>query len=114
MKSIRRHLGWKLFFSYLIIILVGAVSLAIVAEFVTPNAFNRHMAGMELMMGGSMGGMMGDLTESFQRAVNEILLVAATLAIDHGRFCQHVRHPSHCKACQGNARSQPLYCQRPL
>jgi signal transduction histidine kinase len=81
MKTVRRQLGWKLFFSYLIIILVGAVSLAIVAEFVTPNAFNRHMAGMEMMMGGSMSGMMGDLTESFQQAVNEILLVAATLAI---------------------------------
>jgi histidine kinase len=81
MKLIRRHLGWKLFFSYLIIILVGVVSLAIVAEFVTPSAFNRHMANMETMMGGDVGGMMGDLTESFQRAVNEILLVAATLAI---------------------------------
>jgi histidine kinase len=39
------------------------------------------MANMETMMGGDVGGMMGDLTESFQRAVNEILLVAATLAI---------------------------------
>ena len=55
MKFIRQHLGWKLFFSYLIVILVGAVSLAIVAEFVTPSAFNRHMAGMELMMGGTWG-----------------------------------------------------------
>jgi histidine kinase len=81
MKLIRRHLGWKLFFSYLIIILVGVVSLAIVAEFVTPSAFNLHVANMETMMGGDVGGMMGDLTESFQRAVNEILLVAATLAI---------------------------------
>jgi signal transduction histidine kinase len=81
MKSIRRHLAWKLFFSYLIIILVGAVSLAVVAEFVTPSAFNRHIAGMETMMGGNMGGMMGDLTASFQRAVNEILVIAATLAV---------------------------------
>ena len=81
MKTIRRHLGWKLFFSYMIVILVGVISLAIVAEFVTPSAFDRHMASMELMMGGSMSGMMGDFTESFQRAVNEILLVAATLAV---------------------------------
>ena len=81
MKFIRRHLGWKLFFSYIIIILVGAVSLALVAEFVTPSAFNRHMVGMELMMGGDMGGMMVDLTESFQSAVNEILLIATGLAI---------------------------------
>ena len=81
MKNIRRHLGWKLFFSYMIIIVVGVVSLAIVAEFVTPSAFNRHMANMDLMMGENMSGMMGDLTESFQQAVNEILLIAATLAI---------------------------------
>jgi histidine kinase len=81
MKTIQRHLGWKLFFSYLIIILVGVISLAIVAEFVTPSAFNRHMANMAVMMGGNMGGMMGDLVEGFQRAVNEILLVATTLAI---------------------------------
>lgn len=82
MKSIRRHLGWKLFFSYMVVIIVGVVSLALVAEFITPTVFDRHMAGMESMMGGNlgMGGMMGDLTDSFQRAINEILLVAATLA----------------------------------
>lgn len=80
MKKIRQHLGWKLFFSYLIIILVGVVSLAIAAEFVTPTAFNRHMANMEMMIGNNMGGMMTDLTDSFQAAINEILLVAASLA----------------------------------
>ena len=79
MKTIRRHLGWKLFFSYLIVIVVGVVSLALVAEFITPTAFDRHMSSMESMMGGAMGmgGMMSDLTDSFQRAINEILLVAA-------------------------------------
>lgn len=80
MKTLRQHLGWKLFFSYLIIILVGVISLAVAAEFVTPTAFNRHMVTMEMMMGENMGGMMGDLTESFQAAINEILLVAAALA----------------------------------
>lgn len=79
MKTIRQHLGWKLFFSYLAIILVGVVSLVIAAEFVTPSAFNRHMAEMA-GMGGNMGGMMADLTQSFQSAINEILLVAAGLA----------------------------------
>ena len=82
MKTIRRHLGWKLFFSYMIVIVVGVVSLALVAEIITPTTFNRHMASMESMMGGTMGmdGMMTDLTDGFQRAINEILLVAATLA----------------------------------
>lgn len=79
MKIIRRHLGWKLFLSYLIIIVVGVVSLALTAELQTPAAINRHMAQMAAMMGGSTG-MMTDLTESFSRAVNEVLLVAASLA----------------------------------
>lgn len=80
MKRIRQRLGWKLFFSYLIIILVGVVSLAIAAEFATPSAFNRHMANMNMMGDGNMGGMVTDLTESFQSAINEILLVATILA----------------------------------
>jgi len=79
MKTIRQHLGWKLFISYVIIIVVGVVSLAVTAELHTPTAINRHMAEMAPMMGGNMG-MMTDLTESFTQTVNEVLLVAASLA----------------------------------
>ena len=79
MKTIRQHLGWKLFLSYVIVIIVGVVSLTITAELHTPTAINRHMAQMSAMMGADMG-MMTDLTESFTRAVNEVLLVAASLA----------------------------------
>ena len=80
MNQIRQRLGRKLFFSYLIIILVGVVSLAVTAEFHAPSALDRHMASMETMIGGSMGGMMTDLTANFRTAVNEILLVAAGIA----------------------------------
>lgn len=79
MKTIRQHLGWKLFVSYVVVIIVGVVSLAVTAELHTPTAINRHMAEMAPMMGGSMG-MMTDLTESFTQTVNEVLLVAASLA----------------------------------
>lgn len=79
MNIIRRHLGWKLFLSYLVVIVVGVVSLALTAELQTPAAIDRHMAQMATMMGGSTG-MIIDLTESFSRAVNEVLLVAASLA----------------------------------
>lgn len=79
MKTIRQHLGWKLFISYLVIIIVGVVSLAVTAELHTPTAINRHMAEMAPMMGGNIG-MMTDLTESFTQTVNEVLLVAASLA----------------------------------
>lgn len=80
MNTIRQHLGWKLFLSYLVIIVVGVVSLAITAELHTPTAINRHMAEMATMMGGGMG-MMTDLTENFAQAINEVLLVAASLAV---------------------------------
>jgi histidine kinase len=80
MNKIRQRLGRKLFFSYLIIILVGVVSLAITAEFHAPSALDRHMASMETTIGGNMGGMMSDLTANFRTAVNEILLVAAGIA----------------------------------
>jgi histidine kinase len=81
MKKIRQHLGWKLFVSYIVVIIVGVVSLAVAAEFHTPSALERHMANMGAAMGGGMmGGMMGDLTTNFRTAVNEILLVAALIA----------------------------------
>jgi signal transduction histidine kinase len=79
MNIIRQHLGWKLFLSYLVVIVVGVVSLALTAELQTPAAIDRHMAQMATMMGGSTG-MMTDLTESFSRAINEVLLVGASLA----------------------------------
>lgn len=81
MKSIRRRLGWKLFLSYLMIVIVGAATLAVAAELHAPTALSRHMARMQALMGGSMGGMMSDLTVNFRRAVNEVLAVAAVAAL---------------------------------
>jgi histidine kinase len=78
MNMIRQHVGWKLFASYMIIIVVGGVSLAVAAELHIPTAVNRHMSQMS-MMGGS-AGMMSDLAASFTQAVNEVLLVAASFA----------------------------------
>jgi signal transduction histidine kinase len=79
MNMIRQHLGWKLFISYFAVIVVGVVSLLVTAELHTPTAINRHVAQMSMMMA-SDTGMMTDLTESFTRAVNEVLLVSASLA----------------------------------
>ena len=80
MNNIRQRLGWKLFFSYLAVIIIGVVSLAIAAQLHAPTALDRHMAGMMQPMSG-MAGMMDDLESQFVRAVNEILLVAAGIAI---------------------------------
>lgn len=82
---IRRHLGMKIFISYLTVILVGLIVLLSASEFSVPSAFERHMAAMEDMMNTSMGGMMlnSDLFTNFRYAVNEALVIgtiASTLA----------------------------------
>ena len=41
-KLVRRHLSWKLFLSYLVVILVGIVVLASAAEFAVPTRRSSH------------------------------------------------------------------------
>ncbi|HID53385.1 MAG TPA: HAMP domain-containing protein, partial [Anaerolineae bacterium] len=81
MKKIRQHLGWKLFLSYLTVILIGVFSLAVAAEWHAPSALSRHMSSMQTMMAGIDSGMMQDLLEDFRTAINEVLLVSAGLAV---------------------------------
>jgi len=76
---IQQRLGWKLFLSYLIIIVVGAVVLAGTAEFHAPAALARHIARMEALLGDNPS-LVADLDENFHAAVNEILVVAALAA----------------------------------
>lgn len=82
MNWLRRSLGWKLFISYLVVIAVGLVTLTLAAESVVPTAFNRHMAGMQMMMGGQMGmqTMADDLFTNFRAAFTEALVWATGLA----------------------------------
>jgi histidine kinase len=80
LSRIRRRLGWKLFLSYLIVILVGMTVLASAAESVVPSAFERHMATMSMMMGDSSRGMGVDLFTGFRHAVNEALVLSALAA----------------------------------
>lgn len=79
-RRLRRHLAWKLFLSYLVVIVVGIIVLASAAEFVAPNAFDRHMAAMARMMGGARPGMDLDLFANFRDAVNEALALSALAA----------------------------------
>jgi histidine kinase len=76
---LRRHLSWKLFLSYLVVIVVGTVVLASAAEFIVPSAFERHLATMGAMMGGNPM-MELDLFTNFRNAVNEALALAALAA----------------------------------
>jgi histidine kinase len=64
--------------SYLVVIIVGVVTLTLAAESVVPTAFNRHMLGMQHMMGGQMGA---DLFTNFRAAVTEALVVSTVMAL---------------------------------
>ena len=77
LSRVRRHLGWKLFLSYLVIILVGVIVLTSATEFAVPSAFERHMASMASMMGPGSRMMEMDLFDNFRKAVNEALTLAA-------------------------------------
>jgi signal transduction histidine kinase len=77
---LRRRLGWKLFVSYLTVILVGIIVLASAAEFVVPSAFERHLAAMARLMGDASAGMETDLFTNFRRAVNEALILSTLAA----------------------------------
>ncbi len=86
MKAISRRLGWKIFLSYLIVLLVGFIVLVTAAEFTAPTAFDRHLAAMsEMMMGDA--SMIGepmdlelDLFTNFRNALQEALGLAIAAA----------------------------------
>ncbi len=89
LNIIRSHIGWKIFFSYLIVILAGILTLGTSIEFAIPTAFDQHMMNIDNMMGGQiMGEMMSDqdlnpetdLFLSFRNAVNQALSRAAAAA----------------------------------
>ncbi|HKZ82173.1 MAG TPA: ATP-binding protein [Anaerolineae bacterium] len=80
-RHIRRRLGWRIFLSYLIVIVVGVVVLATAVNAAAPGAFERHMASMgSIMMGGQMMGT-SDLFVNFRDAVGEALTLAASAAL---------------------------------
>jgi signal transduction histidine kinase len=82
MNWLRSSLGRKLFISYLVVIMVGIVTLALASESVIPTAFDRHMAGMQRMMGDQMGmePMADDLFTNFRTAFSEALFWGTILA----------------------------------
>lgn len=86
LKFIRTHLAWKVFLSYVIVVLVGVVVLATATSLAVPVAFDQHMTGMSAMMSGnSMGGnpqlLEMQLFTNYQAAVFEALSMAAGAAL---------------------------------
>ena len=79
-KIIRRHLGYKFFISYFVVILIGIIVLLTATEFTMPGAFDRHMAEMIEVMGPSASELENDLYNNFNKAVNESLIFSAAAA----------------------------------
>ena len=86
LRLLRPHLAWKVFFSYVVVVLVGVVVLATATSLSAPAAFNRHLAGMSAMMTGN--NMMGnaqplkvELYASYTASVTEALSLAAVAAL---------------------------------
>ena len=77
----RDHLSWKLFFSYILVVLVSTLTLNVAAQLALPTALDRHMGGMD-MMSGDMGGMMGDSStlDAFSNAFDEVMLLSILIA----------------------------------
>jgi histidine kinase len=79
-KIIRRHLGYKFFISYFVVILIGIIVLIAATTFTMPGAFDRHMAEMAAVMGPSSSNLENDLYSNFNKAVNESLIFSAAAA----------------------------------
>ena len=82
----RTHLAWKLFLSYLIIVLVGVVVLMTATSLSVPSAFDRHLAGMSAMMSDSTmtnnaQPIETELFTSYKSAVTEAVTLAAAAAL---------------------------------
>jgi histidine kinase len=84
---LRRHLSWKLFLSYLVVVVVGVIVLTLAAELSIPQSFQRHLATMGSMMNDMMGrstaetDLNADLFENFRNAVKEALFLATIAAV---------------------------------
>jgi two-component system sensor histidine kinase BaeS len=89
MRWLRANLTTKLFLSYLMVVVVGIVTLFLAADAVAPSFFAAHMN--QMMRGNGIGRMMGAspagsdamdplLQEAFRNAMTQALLVAAPVA----------------------------------
>lgn len=79
-RLIRRHLSWKLFLSFLTIIVIATTVAVSAAVFAMPAAFERHMSAMASVMGGDSEELRLDLYANFRTAVTEALALAVLVA----------------------------------
>lgn len=79
LSEYRRHLGWKIFSSYALVVAVGVLVLVVAANIQTPAALSRHIAQMQTRLGNDEM-LVRDLHRNFTAAVGEIVAVAAVAA----------------------------------
>jgi len=79
-NTIRQRLGWKIFLSNLVIVIVGVVVLWVTADLFASDALSRHSASMRAALGDN-AALVADLDANFHAAINEVLLVAAVAAL---------------------------------
>jgi signal transduction histidine kinase len=96
-KAVRRHLGIKLFLSYLVVILVGMFVLAVTTRLIVPTAFNIHLSHMGHLATGT-GSSDTTLFNDFSNAVDYAISLAAlaafaTALIVSGFFARQVVQP---------------------
>lgn len=115
-KAVRRHLGFKIFLSYLVVILVGMLVLAATTRLIVPTAFNIHLSHMGHVSPGSSSSdltLFTDFSNAVDYAMSLALLAAfITALIVSGFFARQVVHPvsemvtAAQKIAEGNYRSR--------
>lgn len=86
LKYLRTHLAWKMFFSYLVVVIIGIIVLITAASLSVPAAFERHMASMNALMSsanaiGDSQSMETELFSQYTAAVYEAVSYAAIAAL---------------------------------
>jgi len=77
---LRRRLGWKLFLSYLLVLIIGVVVLDVTAELQTPKVLARNITALQAMQVDNPA-LVADLEAHLQQAVHDQLVVATLISI---------------------------------
>jgi signal transduction histidine kinase len=80
LAQLRRRLGWKLFLSYLLVLIIGVVVLDVTAELQTPKVLARNITTLQAMQIDNPG-LLADLEAHLQQAVHDQLAVATLASI---------------------------------
>ncbi|MGB8648360.1 MAG: ATP-binding protein [Anaerolineae bacterium] len=74
--QLQQHLGWRLFLSYLLVLVIGVVVLDAVAELQAPDGLTRNIPPLQAIEANNPG-MLAVLEANFQTIVHEHLIIAS-------------------------------------